>query len=148
MPENKPAGSYFVWVVVIFLFACIFLGGTFLLLYTIEPISESTSWYPVVGIFLVCLPWFFWLLLVLYRIISRRLGFRMVCFGTGAFPEESAHMGGGGGGDIPKADESLESGVAHTSSTVETGQDNHPEGSPTSIMSHESELPLKLAMQS
>ncbi|KAK9684308.1 hypothetical protein RND81_10G201000 [Saponaria officinalis] len=150
MPEDKPAGTCFVWVIVVFLFVCLLLGGTFLLLYMIQPESETTSWYPTVGISLVCLPWFFWILLVIYRIVSRKFGFRMVCFGTGTFPQESVHMGGDGGdgSTVPRGDEGLESGVTHTSSTVKNEHDNHLDGSPTSMMSHESEMPLKLSMQS
>ncbi|KAJ7957051.1 putative Membrane lipoprotein [Quillaja saponaria] len=60
----------------------------------ILPESEVQSWLPIAGVSLVCLPWLFWLLTLLYRIISRLCGIRV-----GGNYIEGAGKGGGGGGN-------------------------------------------------
>lgn len=103
--ENPKVGGCYIWVISLLLFVCTISGAIFLVLYMTENESTpSTFWYPIVGVSLVCLPWFFWLLTFLYRIISRSFGFRFICFnpfGSG-YPDDeiapSANGGGSGGG--------------------------------------------------
>ncbi|XP_057550349.1 uncharacterized protein LOC130828398 [Amaranthus tricolor] len=47
----------------------------------IQPSPNTASWYLIIGVSLVCFPWFFWFLTILYRIVSRACGFRMICCG-------------------------------------------------------------------
>ncbi|KAJ7948085.1 putative Membrane lipoprotein [Quillaja saponaria] len=56
-------------------------------MYIILPDSEAQPWLPVAGVTLVCLPWLFWSLTCLYRIISRICGIRV-----------GGNYNGGGGG--------------------------------------------------
>ena len=74
---DPSAGRAFVWIVFFSLFFCILSGGACLLVYIILPETETTAWLPVAGLSLVCLPWFFWILTFIYRVISRACGFRV-----------------------------------------------------------------------
>ncbi|WJZ86523.1 hypothetical protein VitviT2T_005970 [Vitis vinifera] len=103
MPLPDPrAGSLFIWVISCFLLLAILAGGSFLVLYMSLPQTQSTSWLPVAGVLLVCLPWLFWLLTILYRLISRTCGFRM----GGSYGGNGVRGGGGsvtgasGGGGV------------------------------------------------
>lgn len=40
-----------------------------MLLYITLPESDKTSWFPVAGITLIGIPWAFWVLMLLYRIL-------------------------------------------------------------------------------
>ena len=62
---------------------CIIAGGGCLLAYLLLPQEQVSSWLPVVGVILVCLPWTFWLLTFIYRIVSRAFGFRVSFGGNG-----------------------------------------------------------------
>ncbi|KAM6563412.1 hypothetical protein CsatB_023410 [Cannabis sativa] len=78
MPVRDPrAGRAFICVISWFLFLTIAGGGGCLIMYMILPETNTTSWLPVVGITLVCLPWLFWLSTFMYRILSRIFGFRI-----------------------------------------------------------------------
>ncbi|KAK9668920.1 hypothetical protein RND81_13G095900 [Saponaria officinalis] len=155
MSANQPIGSCYIWFILISLFICLISGGAFLVLYMTRPVTRDTSWYPDVGISLVCLPWFFWILLIVYRIVSRTFCFRMVCWGANAMPVER--------GDNVMVDEGLENGSSYVTArtsyvTAETPssrkihfedtslvneQDNNKGGSSTLMVLHESERPLK-----
>jgi len=50
----------------------------------ILPKSQSTSWLPVAGVTLVCLPWLFWFLTFLYQVISCACRFRLRIHGVDA----------------------------------------------------------------
>jgi len=66
--------------------------------YMTLPESQSSILLPTFGFILVCMPWLFWISTVLYRIVSRAFGFRMVIgslYGNGGFDRGA---GGGGGG--------------------------------------------------
>ncbi|XVF17016.1 hypothetical protein REPUB_Repub10bG0080500 [Reevesia pubescens] len=79
MPEPDPtAGRTFIWTISCILFICIAAGGGCLLAYMIVPESQSSILLPALGFTLVCLPWIFWIITVVYRITSRAFGFRMV----------------------------------------------------------------------
>ncbi|XP_022155761.1 uncharacterized protein LOC111022806 [Momordica charantia] len=65
MEERKGDARILIISGVIFL--CIISGGLLLGLYLYLPQSESTDWYPIVGIVLVATPWIFWLLVYLYH---------------------------------------------------------------------------------
>ena len=100
--ENPKVGGCYIWVISLLLFVCTISGAIFLVLYmTQNESTSSTSWYPIIGVSLVCLPWFFWLLTFLYRIISRSFGFRFICFnpfGSGHPDDEIAPPANGSGG--------------------------------------------------
>ncbi|CAN6567560.1 unnamed protein product [Malus baccata var. baccata] len=69
------AGGSFICLISCVLFISIVAGGGCLLMYMILP-EPQTTWLPITGVALVCLPWLFWLLTFLYRLISRGSGFR------------------------------------------------------------------------
>lgn len=97
--ENPKVGGCYIWVISFILFIFTFSGAIFLVLYITAPESSTASWYPVIGVSLVCLPWFFWLLTFLYRILSRACGFRMDCFGAAADSDvDNTPAGSGSGG--------------------------------------------------
>ena len=50
----------------------------------ILPKPQSTSWLPVAGVTLVCLPWLFWFLTFLYQVISCVCRFRHRIHGVDA----------------------------------------------------------------
>uniref|UniRef100_A0A7C9D698 Uncharacterized protein n=1 Tax=Opuntia streptacantha TaxID=393608 RepID=A0A7C9D698_OPUST len=162
MPAEHPAEKCFIWIVSAFLFICVSSGGALLVLYLCQPETSTSSWYPVVGILLVCLPWLFWFVTFLYRLLSRKLGFRMVCWGTDVHPVDGANVRGTGGsfanrdGNATGHGEPTSSNLAeYGGSTGEAGQGSshgksHSLGGATisSRDSHESETPLKLSMAS
>lgn len=66
------SGASFIWIVSCFLFVSILAGGGCLLMYIIIPHEPGTmSWLPITGVALVCLPWLFWFLTFIYRVVSR-----------------------------------------------------------------------------
>lgn len=162
MPGENPTEKCFIWIISVLLFICVFSGGALLVLYLCQPETSTTSWYPVVGILLVCLPWLFWFVTFLYRLLSRKFGFRMVCWGTDVYPADGAIVGGSGGsfanrnGNATGHGEPAGSNLAKYEGPIEeTGQGSshgksHSLGGATmsSRGSHESETPLKLSMAS
>ncbi|XP_021771878.1 uncharacterized protein LOC110736028 [Chenopodium quinoa] len=80
--EDSKAGICYIWVISSLLLIFTVSGAVFLVLYMIQPAYLDTSLYPVIGGSLVCFPWFFWFLTLVYRIVSRACGFRMSCFGS------------------------------------------------------------------
>ncbi|TXG60329.1 hypothetical protein EZV62_014902 [Acer yangbiense] len=88
--DESRGGYKLIWLISCFLFVSIAAGGGFLIMYMLLPESSSTSWLPLAGVTLVCLPWLFWFITFFYRIVSRACGFRMVIPGGGD---------GGGKGD-------------------------------------------------
>ncbi|CAL0324386.1 unnamed protein product [Lupinus luteus] len=67
-------GDARIYLIYVFFFASIIGGGVFLSLYLVQPHdSQSTTWYVIIGMTLVSIPWFFWFLLYLYTCF---------CFGT------------------------------------------------------------------
>ncbi|GAB2211667.1 hypothetical protein Droror1_Dr00024993 [Drosera rotundifolia] len=109
---EQRAGSCYVWAISSFLFSSLLAGGAFLAVYITQPETSTASWYPFVGVTLVCLPWFFWFITFFYRILSRALGFRMICWGAmygnvggGSVVEGGAggNAGGGGGQQVEEA---------------------------------------------
>lgn len=113
-------------------------------MYMILPETETTAWLPMVGLFLVCLPWFFWILTFFYRVISRACGFR-VSLGVGVVD------GGAGvanassesprGPSIDNDDEDGHGGLGDQ-------KRNSTSSSRNSAVSRESEMPLAITMAS
>ncbi|KAE8694946.1 Glucose-inhibited division family A protein isoform 1 [Hibiscus syriacus] len=68
MPESDP----------FILFICIVVGGGCLLTYMLTSHSDNLILLPALGFSLVCMPWIFWIVTVLYRLMSKFFGFRMV----------------------------------------------------------------------
>ncbi|XWS33134.1 hypothetical protein CRYUN_Cryun22dG0052700 [Craigia yunnanensis] len=82
MPEPDPKASCtYIWTISCILFICIAAGGGCLLAYITIPESQSSILLPAIGFTLVCMPWIFWIITVVYRITSRAFGFRMVIGG-------------------------------------------------------------------
>ncbi|KAL5820123.1 hypothetical protein ACOSQ4_023965 [Xanthoceras sorbifolium] len=98
--ESSRSGYTVIWLISCFLFISIAAGGGFLVMYMVLPESPSTSWLPLAGVTLVCLPWLFWFLTFFYRVVSRACGFRMVIGGVGVGVGDG---GGGKGGDNANA---------------------------------------------
>ena len=92
-------GYKLIWLISCFLFVSIAAGGGFLIMYMLLPESSSTSWLPLAGVTLVCLPWLFWFITFFYRIVSRACGFRMVIPGGGGDGGGKGDTNVGGGGD-------------------------------------------------
>ncbi|XWS44680.1 hypothetical protein CRYUN_Cryun15aG0068500 [Craigia yunnanensis] len=108
MSEPDPtAGRTYIWTISCILFICIAAGGGCLLAYMTIPESQSSILLPVLGFTLVCMPWIFWIITVLYRITSRAFGFRMVIgslYGNGSVVAKGAGDGGAGGAGGADAD--------------------------------------------
>ncbi|KAL8159179.1 hypothetical protein V2J09_000716 [Rumex salicifolius] len=117
VPVVEPkAGSCYVWVITAVLFICLSAGGTLLVIYMISPDSSSVASYPAIGISLVCLPWLFWFITFLYRLLSRKLGFHMVFWGAtlDSLHHRSSTVG------LPGGDETANSGVGGKEETTVT----------------------------
>ncbi|KAK2656289.1 hypothetical protein Ddye_009341 [Dipteronia dyeriana] len=97
--DESRGGYKLIWLISCFLFVSIAAGGGFLTMYMILPESPSTSWLPLAGVTLVCLPWLFWFLTFFYRVVSRACGFRMVIPGGGGGGGGKGDTNVGGGGD-------------------------------------------------
>lgn len=52
-------------------FSCIVSGGIFLGLYMFLPQTQSSAWYPILGMILVSIPWTFWFFTFLYWCFKR-----------------------------------------------------------------------------
>ncbi|KAK7247599.1 hypothetical protein RIF29_42485 [Crotalaria pallida] len=137
MPVSDPSsGRRFIWLVTCLLLISILAGGACLVAYMVLPESETSSWISIIGVTLVCLPWAFWFLTFLYRVISRCCGLRV----GGGY---GANGGGGrsvGGGGIASRNADVE-GAGQSSK----GSDINRE---CSVNSHESEMPLARSMAS
>ncbi|CAK8579010.1 unnamed protein product [Lathyrus sativus] len=134
MPVSDPSsGRKFIWIIACFLFISLIAGGACLVAYMYLPESETSSWVPVVGVGLVCLPWAFWFFTCLYRIFSRCLGCRV------------GLMSGGGGsnqprnGDVEVAAQSTKGGSSGGGGELNRAY---------SVASHESEMALAKSMSS
>ncbi|KAJ4899056.1 putative membrane lipoprotein [Raphanus sativus] len=154
MPVPDPqAGRAFICLITLFLFLSIAVGGGCLIAYTILPYPPI--WLSYLGIFFVCLPWFFWILTFVYRIVSRTFGFRMVI--------------GSGGNDNTASRETMPSDLDPPEKSLEPLDNDNPEDianpqgqvlvsmegnqskkrmSTSSVGSHESEMPLAISMAS
>ncbi|XP_039031869.1 uncharacterized protein LOC120166709 [Hibiscus syriacus] len=103
MPEPD-IGRIYIWTISCILFICVAIGAGCLLVYMTSPRSPSSDFLPILGFVLVCMPWLFWIITILYRITSRAIGFRMVAgnlYGNSSATTKSAgnrSTGGGGGG--------------------------------------------------
>ncbi|KAF3440623.1 hypothetical protein FNV43_RR18907 [Rhamnella rubrinervis] len=180
MPVNDPrAGRAFVWLVASLLFVSVAVGGGCLITYMVLPESHHTSsWLPVVGVTLVCLPWLFWFLTFVYRIVSRVFGFRVgIGSGGGVVDDHHHHRGNTSnnnvneGGNVNDDDhqpplgstgDQLQFGAAgmmmnqqdHRGHGHDDDDDHHGKNkysrssSNSSNVSHESEMPLALSMAS
>ncbi|CAN0877892.1 hypothetical protein LINGRAHAP2_LOCUS12143 [Linum grandiflorum] len=150
MPVADPSsGRFFIWIVSGFLFVCVTVGGTFLVMYLILPPTPATEWLPIVGVSLVCLPWGFWFFTCIYRVVSRAFGFRMVIGGGGGDNEsEDANNNGKGGPGSPSGDTRSEGDSGHKNG--ENGGMKRTSSSANSlpIASKESEMPLTSTMGS
>ncbi|XP_010526985.1 PREDICTED: uncharacterized protein LOC104804402 [Tarenaya hassleriana] len=146
------AGQAFVYLVTFFLLLSIAVGGGCLIAYTILPYPPS--WLSYVGITFVCLPWLFWLLTFVYRLLSRALGFRMVVGSGGNADADTVTR------EIEPPGRNPESQHEETPAKVQSGQalmsNGGQEGnrskkrtstsSNSSLASHESEMPLAISM--
>lgn len=107
-PKNPKVRICYIWVISLLLFVFTVSGAIFLVLYMIQPTPNTDSWYLIIGVSLVCFPWFFWFLTILYRFVSRACGFRMMC--CGPFGDDHLDVdiplggptinNGGGNGDV------------------------------------------------
>lgn len=172
MPVNDPsAGRAFVWLVASLLFVCVAAGGGCLVMYVVLPDSDTSSWLPLAGVTLVCLPWLFWFLTFLYRIISRVCGFRGGNTGAAnsgnnnvnveADDDDDENTCGGGGhhphhqpplGSSGNARDQVQFGAAAVTMMDQDAHHDHRKhsrsSSNSSNVSHESEMPLALSMAS
>ncbi|KAJ0040411.1 hypothetical protein Pint_27403 [Pistacia integerrima] len=150
MPVRDPHSGYaFIWLVSFTLFLFLAAGGGCLVMYMILPESQSSSWLAITGVTLVCLPWLFWFVTCMYRIISRVLGFRMVV-GSGGNNNDTS-MSNNGSAPVPTEYPSVEvkyEGDGTENNNGRERRDNKegnkqtPSSSNNSIASRESEIPL------
>lgn len=143
--------------------------------YMVLPHSDTQSWLLAAGITLVCLPWLFWFLTFVYRVISRVCGLRVGIGKTGVggdgvddtrensnnnnvvddeniAPVDPAPVGSMGNGPTQAQYQGVAAAMAGSN------QDGHDHGrkggkhsrssSNSSTVSHESEMPLALSMAS
>ncbi|KAL4352051.1 hypothetical protein GQ457_06G034620 [Hibiscus cannabinus] len=95
---DRDASRLYVWTIACILFVFLVAGGGCLLAYITVPEYQSSNLLPVLGLIFVCMPWIFWILTVLYRLLSRAFGFRMVL--DGLYVENSAKVRGDDNGDV------------------------------------------------
>ncbi|XP_058733958.1 uncharacterized protein LOC131605641 [Vicia villosa] len=138
MPVPDPSsGRKFIWLIACFLFISLIAGGVCLVAYMYLPESETSSWVPVVGVGLVCLPWAFWFFTCLYRIFSRCLGCRVGMMG-----------GGGGGGSWGGSNQPRNADVEVAAQSTKGGSGGGELNRASSIASNESEMALAKSMSS
>lgn len=156
MPVPDPrAGQAFICLITLFLFLSIAVGGGCLIAYTVLPYPPV--WLSYLGIFFVCLPWFFWFLTFAYRIVSRTFGFRMV---VGSGGNNNNASGDSMPRDVDPPDQSLESpdddpetipnpqGQVLVSIEGNQSKKRMSTSSNSTVGSHESEMPLAISMGS
>ncbi|KAE8694430.1 Glucose-inhibited division family A protein isoform 1 [Hibiscus syriacus] len=100
MPESD-IGRTYIWTISCILFICVAIGAGCLLVYMTSPRSPSSDFLPILGFILVCMPWLFWIITIVYRITSRAFGFRMVAgnlYGNSIATTKSTGNGSAGGG--------------------------------------------------
>ncbi|KAE8735807.1 Glucose-inhibited division family A protein isoform 1 [Hibiscus syriacus] len=168
MPEPD-LGRIYIWTISGILFVCVAIGAGCLLVYMTSPRSPSSDFLPILGFFLVCMPWLFWIITIVYRIMSRAFGFRMVAgnlYGNSSTTTKSAGNGstgssgdGGGGATVGNNDidgaEIRDAGAEPQPNSPKKGEakndgqgikkGNRPSSTGSndvSINSHESEMPL------
>ncbi|KAL5554953.1 hypothetical protein UlMin_037189 [Ulmus minor] len=158
--SDPRAGRAFIWLIYSFLFISIAVGGGCLVMYMILPDTTTTSWLPVVGVTLVCLPWLFWLFTFFYRIFSRVIGFRIGIGnragsgrGGGAGGNSVVQADGAGASDLPVGFPNGRNGQFEAAVTVHEEDDGHNDrkrnvlsSCNSSNTSHESAMPLASSM--
>lgn len=135
-PEGK-AGDLCIWFVTCFFFLLILSGGIFLVLYITQPATNETGWLPVAGMALIAIPWIFWILTCLYRIV-------IPCYKPQPAAESQLHSPGEGRRVRFGAATVIASQDASDGAVVEAAVTNVDGGS--SLGSHESEVPLALSI--
>ncbi|GMJ03843.1 hypothetical protein like AT4G30770 [Hibiscus trionum] len=150
MPQPEASiGRTFLWTISCILFICVTIGAGCLLVYIISPASQSSNLLPILGFILVCMPWIFWIVTIIYRITSRAFGFRMVAgnlYGNSSSSTKNPGDGSAGGGGTTVGDKDIDG--ADILDTSEKLQSNSPKPNSStssndiSIISHESEMPL------
>lgn len=155
------SGASFIWIVSCFLFVSILAGGGCLLMYIIIPHEPGTmSWLPITGVALVCLPWLFWFLTFIYRVISRISKNKSNSGGGAAVANINTVTGANAitssESNEVTGDQRLSDGHGRGVGSV-GGQQAHGNGiakrsnsslTNQSLASHESELPLASSMAS
>ncbi|KAG6605337.1 hypothetical protein SDJN03_02654, partial [Cucurbita argyrosperma subsp. sororia] len=134
-------GRVLIWIVTFVLFLSVLSGGGCLLMYITLPETENTAWLPVAGLSLVCLPWFFWFLTFLYRIISRACGFRV---SLGLVVNEDAAATNNENADNNTRNESPQSDAGSQANKEDGNQRQSNSSSNSSGASRESEKPLAI----
>ncbi|KAG7035293.1 hypothetical protein SDJN02_02088, partial [Cucurbita argyrosperma subsp. argyrosperma] len=134
-------GRVLIWIVTFVLFLSVLSGGGCLLMYITLPETENTAWLPVAGLSLVCLPWFFWFLTFLYRIISRACGFRV---SLGLVVNEDAAATNNENADNNTRNESPQSDAGCQANKEDSNQRQSNSSSNSSGASRESEKPLAI----
>ncbi|XP_022774071.1 uncharacterized protein LOC111316360 [Durio zibethinus] len=178
MPEPDPkAGRTCIWAISCILFICIAAGGGCLLAYMTVPESQSSNLLPFLGFTLVCMPWIFWILTLVYRIMSRAFGFRMVIgslYGNGGVATEGTGDGGGAAAGVNDIDgaqvldvnaksppsspenngrhaqfgEAKNSDIDQERNIKRAGSSSSSSSNDISVASHECEMPLASSMVS
>ncbi|XP_039042478.1 uncharacterized protein LOC120181419 [Hibiscus syriacus] len=99
---GEDASQVYIWTIACILFVCVFVGGGCFLAYVTVDEYQSSSLLPVLGFVFVCTPWIFWILTVMYRLLSRAFGFRMML--RSLYVNNTAKVSGnnGSGGDERK----------------------------------------------
>ncbi|XP_068665815.1 uncharacterized protein [Aristolochia californica] len=72
MEAHSRAGDVRIWIVTVAFLGCILTGGAFLVIYISLPETPEIAWYPVLGMVFVGIPWLFWLVTFLYRVVLKR----------------------------------------------------------------------------
>ncbi|KAL5767619.1 hypothetical protein ACOSQ2_014402 [Xanthoceras sorbifolium] len=65
--KKERKGDARIYIISGFFFICIICGGVLLGLYIFLPDTYSQSWYPILGMILVAIPWIFWFFAFFYR---------------------------------------------------------------------------------
>ncbi|GMI98092.1 hypothetical protein HRI_003478500 [Hibiscus trionum] len=115
---DQDASRAYIWTIACVLFVFLVAGGGCLLAYIIVPNYQSSNLLPVLGLIFVCMPWIFWIATILYRLLSRTFGFRMVL--GGLYVDNSAKANGNKHDDV----DDVEVVDADVKSNKNDGKDN------------------------
>ncbi|XP_058099710.1 uncharacterized protein LOC131244065 [Magnolia sinica] len=152
-PEKR-SSDLRIWIVSSLFFLFILSGGTFLGMYITHPETTDNGWYPIAGMVLVAIPWFFWFMTFVYRCcikeeIKKRVGALQATNGGGAGPAAGATASGADPTVEDSLDDAWRVGVEPPGNEgpdrgegMEKGRDSHD----SSRTSRESEMPLNVTM--
>ncbi|WOL02356.1 hypothetical protein Cni_G11075 [Canna indica] len=134
--EGDRSVSCCIWFTSCFFFLILLVGGALLVLYIALPDSPDTDWLPVAGMALVAIPWLFWILMCVYRYITRPKD------DIERPPMRAAAVAPATGSGATYTNNAASAARREAAAAPAAGAG----GGDSSLASHESEVPLALSM--